>query len=51
LAATDRFLRFADRIASVALESLSEPQVKHLEAKLWELRLSGRDGIARALST
>jgi phage-related protein len=44
-----RFLRLADRIASVGLESLSEPHVKHLEGKLWELRLTGRDGIARAL--
>lgn len=26
-----------------------EPHVKHLEGKLWEMRLSGRDGIARAL--
>jgi phage-related protein len=26
-----------------------EPHVKHLEGKLWELRLTGRDGIARAL--
>jgi ribosome-binding protein aMBF1 (putative translation factor) len=40
-----RFLRLADRIASVGLESLSEPHVKHLEGKLWELRLTGRDGI------
>ena len=23
--------------------------MRHLEGKLWELRLSGRDGIARAL--
>lgn len=44
-----RFLRLADRIASTGLESLSEPHVKHLEGKLWELRLTGRDGIARAL--
>lgn len=33
----------------MGLESLSEPHVKHLEGKLWELRLTGRDGIARAL--
>lgn len=39
----------AERIVSVGLESLSEPHVKHLEGKLWELRLTGRDGIARAL--
>ncbi|WP_312022743.1 type II toxin-antitoxin system RelE/ParE family toxin [Bradyrhizobium sp. 2S1] len=32
-----------------ALESLGEPHVKHLVGKLWELRLKGRDGIARAL--
>jgi phage-related protein len=44
-----RFLRLADRISQIGLESLSEPHVKHLEGKLWELRLTGRDGIARAL--
>lgn len=44
-----RFLRFAERIASTGLESMSEPHVKHLEGKLWELRLTDRDGIARAL--
>ena len=33
-----RFLRLAERIASAGLESLSEPHVKHLEGKLWELR-------------
>jgi len=44
-----RFLRLADRIASAGLQSLSAPHVKHLEGKLWELRLMGRDGIARAL--
>jgi phage-related protein len=44
-----RFVRLAERIASVGLESLGGPHVKHLEAKLWELRLTGRDGIARAL--
>ena len=44
-----RFVRLAERIASVGLESLSAPHVKYLEGKLWELRLTGRDGIARAL--
>jgi len=44
-----RFIRLAERIAQAGLESLSEPHVKHLEGKLWELRLAGRDGIARAL--
>src|ERR1700760_2225236 len=44
-----RFLRMAERIAAAGLQSLGEPHVKHLEGKLWELRLTGRDGIARAL--
>ncbi|HYA79832.1 MAG TPA: type II toxin-antitoxin system RelE/ParE family toxin [Methylocystis sp.] len=44
-----RFLRLAERIAEVGLENLGEPHVKHLEGKLWEMRLKGRDGIARAL--
>ncbi|MBX9648499.1 MAG: type II toxin-antitoxin system RelE/ParE family toxin [Xanthobacteraceae bacterium] len=44
-----RFLRLSERIIQAGLESLGEPHVKHLEGKLWELRLTGRDGIARAL--
>lgn len=44
-----RFLRLAERICQVGLETLGEPHVKHLEGKLWEMRLKGRDGIARAL--
>jgi phage-related protein len=44
-----RFLRLSERVGQTGLESLGEPHVKHLEGKLWELRLTGRDGIARAL--
>jgi len=44
-----RFLRLSERICQAGLESLREPHAKHLEGKLWELRLTGRDGIARAL--
>jgi phage-related protein len=44
-----RFLRLGERIEQVGLESLGEPHVKHLEGKLWEMRLTGRDGISRAL--
>jgi phage-related protein len=31
------------------LEKVREPYVKHLEDKLWEMRLIGRDGIARTI--
>ena len=44
-----RLVRLSQRIRNVGLESLREPHVKYLENKLWEMRLTGRDGIARAL--
>jgi phage-related protein len=28
---------------------MREPYVKHLEDKLWEMRMKGKDGIARAI--
>lgn len=45
----DRFERLRSRIETVGLERLHEPHAKHVEGKLWELRMSGRDGIARSL--
>ena len=44
-----RFLRLAERIAQSGFETLGERHAKHLEGKLWELRMTGRDGIARAI--
>lgn len=44
-----RLIRISRFISELGLETLREPYVKHLEGKLWELRLTGRDGIARAL--
>jgi phage-related protein len=32
-----------------AWSGVREPYVKHLEGRLWEMRMSGRDGIARAI--
>jgi phage-related protein len=43
------FLRLAGRIEAVGLERIGPPHVKHLRDKLWEMRFSGRDGIARAI--
>ena len=36
-------------IATLGLERMREPYVKHLQGALWELRLIGRDGIACAI--
>jgi len=44
-----KFLRISDMIESNGLEKMREPYVKHLEGKLWEMRMTGRDGIARSL--
>lgn len=43
------FLRIARLIAAHGLEKVHEPYVKHLEGRLWEMRMKGRDGIARAI--
>lgn len=44
-----RFLRIVELIAAHGLERVREPYVKHLEGPLWEMRLKGRDRIARAV--
>jgi len=42
------FLRIARLMQSEGLHNVREPYVKHLEGSLWEMRMKGRDGIARA---
>jgi len=44
-----RFFRIADLIESLGLQSVGMPHVRPLRDKLWEIRMKGRDGIARAL--
>ncbi|MGQ3355066.1 MAG: type II toxin-antitoxin system RelE/ParE family toxin [Phreatobacter sp.] len=44
-----RFTRISLLIASHGLDRVREPYVKHLEGRLWEMRMSGRDGISRAI--
>lgn len=39
----------ANLIESMGLEQVGEPHVKHLKGSLWEMRLTGRSGISRAL--
>lgn len=42
------FLRISQLIETHGLIKVREPYVKHLEGPLWEMRLKGKDGIARA---
>ena len=44
-----RFRRIVEMIQSFGLERMREPYVKHLQDGLWEMRLTGRDGISRAI--
>ena len=43
-----KFEHISRMIASFGLEKMREPYVKHIDGALWEMRLIGRDGIARA---
>ena len=42
------FERIVHLIEAHGLERLREPYVKHLEGPVWEMRMRGKDGIARA---
>ena len=43
------FERISGLIQMFGLEQVHEPYIKHLEDRLWEMRLRGKDGIARAI--
>jgi phage-related protein len=44
-----RLAHIADLIQEMGLERVGEPHLKHLDGRLWEMRLTGRSGISRAL--
>ena len=44
-----RLSHIAKLIEEMGLEHVGEPHVKHLEGRLWEMRLTGKSGISRAL--
>ncbi len=44
-----RFVRVADMLEDFGPQHVGLPHVRPLEDKLWEMRLKGRDGIARAV--
>jgi len=44
-----RLARIAKLIEEKGLERLGEPHLKHVQGRLWEMRLKGRAGISRAL--
>ncbi len=44
-----RYLRLVDLVEANGPQALGMPHARPLEGKLWELRMKGRDGIARAI--
>jgi phage-related protein len=43
-----RFRRIVELIRSHGPEQVREPTMRHLERPVWEMRMKGKDGIARA---
>ena len=44
-----RFLRVAELLEDFGPHGVGLPHIRPLEGKLWEMRMKGRDGIARAV--
>ncbi|MDE2903828.1 MAG: type II toxin-antitoxin system RelE/ParE family toxin [Chloroflexota bacterium] len=44
-----RLVRLLEAVENVGLEALRGPHVKHLDGKLWELRVRAAGGIARGI--
>lgn len=44
-----RLSRISFPIEEFGVERVREPHVKHLQSPVWEMRMTGRDGISRAL--
>lgn len=44
-----KFLRIAEMLEQLGPDKVREPHVKPLEKKLWEIRMKGQSGIARAI--
>src|SRR5918994_5074586 len=44
-----RLVRISEMFESVGLPNVKEPHVRHIRGQLWEIRLKGKAGVARAL--
>lgn len=44
-----RLARISELFGAVGLPNVMEPHVRHVRGQLWEIRLKGKAGIARAL--
>lgn len=44
-----RFLHISELLEELGPPNMGMPHIRHLEKKLWEMRMTGRHGIARAV--
>ena len=44
-----RLVRLLEAVENVGLDALRQPHVRHLDGKLWELRVKAEEGIARGI--
>ena len=44
-----RLVRLLEAVENVGLEALRQPHVRHLDGKLWELRVKAEEGVARGI--
>ncbi len=44
-----RFVHIAELLEELGPQRVGLPHIRPLEGKLWEMRMTGRDGIARAV--
>ena len=49
VALSARLIRLLEVVENVGLEALRAPHVRHLDGKLWELRVRAEGGIARGI--
>jgi len=44
-----KLTHIVELITTFGLENVHEPYIKHIEGKIWEMRMKGKDNIGRAL--
>lgn len=44
-----KFLHIVRLIEAKGIHQVHEPYIRHIQGKLWEMRMKGKDGISRAL--
>jgi phage-related protein len=44
-----RFVHISELLEELGPQNVGMPHIRNLEGRLWEMRMTGRDGIARAV--